>query len=505
MMPFLKSLWTRRWIRRCAWTFATLFTAIILFHAWVNWRGARHWRDTLAMLEHEGEQLDFRALLPEPIPDEQNFCAIDALRGFSPTEGKPMPIESLALPEGRDREMRRQRPQFASGASLGQRVDLKAWADWLREDGSFPMPAPSGDAARDVVAGLSKHDALVRELAAGLGRPHAQWTPAWKSRPLTHPLLSQPLPRYGVLRAVWQSLALRSIAAARAGDAAKAHEALEILLRMDRATLDEPFLIGLLVAAAHTESTISVVWELCDAHVGSAEDFRRIERALAELDFTKAALQGWRGEMAAGVDALMFVKESRTPDFISFVIDKDGHGKPGAGAAFTMWSLPAGFFDANAAVLAEHELAYLIRPLREQGWLATIASAAEFETKLKQTKPRVFMRPSHLAAVLLAPAAVTATRRVAYTQCLVNQAIIACALERHRIEHGAYPDSLDALAPLPLDVATGQPMRYRKVGDRYALWSTGFDGKDDDAKRGEGPRFLDGYRGDWVWDFPVKP
>jgi hypothetical protein len=102
-------------------------------------------------------------------------------------------------------------------------------------------------------------------------------------------------------------------------------------------------------------------------------------------------------------------------------------------------------------------------------------------------------------------------RKVVYTQCVLNEAIAACALERYRIEHGDYPDSLDAAnhpgeKPIPLDVVSGKPMGYRRTSDgRYALWCIGLDGKDDGGKRGTGgsptnPK----YSGDWVWDFPAK-
>ena len=55
----------------------------------------------------------------------------------------------------------------------------------------------------------------------------------------------------------------------------------------------------------------------------------------------------------------------------------------------------------------------------------------------------------------------------------------------------------------------GKPMEYRETTDgKYQLWSVGFDGQDDGAKRAvdgnnpEKPRFSDAnYSGDWVWDF----
>ena len=98
-----------------------------------------------------------------------------------------------------------------------------------------------------------------------------------------------------------------------------------------------------------------------------------------------------------------------------------------------------------------------------------------------------------------------------------NLRLIACALERQRIEKGSYPDSLDAVRladgkSLPPDPMNGKPMHYRKTADgRSAVWSIGFDGKDDggkrtlDQKKAKETKFHDAsYTGDWVWDFPAE-
>ena len=58
------------------------------------------------------------------------------------------------------------------------------------------------------------------------------------------------------------------------------------------------------------------------------------------------------------------------------------------------------------------------------------------------------------------------------------------ALELHKLDHGAYPDSLDALSPaylqaVPTDLYTGRPMIYRVHDDTYDLYSVGHDGIDD--------------------------
>jgi len=88
-------------------------------------------------------------------------------------------------------------------------------------------------------------------------------------------------------------------------------------------------------------------------------------------------------------------------------------------------------------------------------------------------------------------------------QAWVNEAIIACAIERYRLAHGALPATLDELhmAALPHDVVNGEPLRYRVAGDdNYVLYSVGWNGVDDGGKavkKSNGA--IDLTRGDWVW------
>ena len=86
---------------------------------------------------------------------------------------------------------------------------------------------------------------------------------------------------------------------------------------------------------------------------------------------------------------------------------------------------------------------------------------------------------------------------VSFAQTSVNQAVIACALERYRLTHGAYPESLDPLVraylnKIPRDVSRGRPMSYQR------------DDKNSYALRGAGPDGNVGgktvvSRDDWLW------
>ncbi len=512
----------RRWVRALVWTFVTLLTLYALLCAWVNWTGARMLRDAQARLKAEGETTDFRAVTSEPVPDAENFCAIPALKdialqiGGSADKGDPgarrKRLESLKFPTG---DKAKDKPRFEKGAMFGVRENLEAWRDWLRKAGVAKNAANSDNIGRDVLNALAAQDAVIAELASGLDRPAAHWTPAWKTRELPKMLFEIALPHYNAVQDVSWHLGLRAKAAARAGDVVKAHEALQILAKLSEASMNDPFLIGLLVAATSSSLMVNATWEVCDAQSGSAADFARLEAALAANDYRRAMLQAWRGELAAALDAMQSTKAKRDGSMVAMM---NGMKKPKSDVIALLIDrlMPAGFFDGNSAMIIEREFDHMIKPLRDQGWMATIEAAGKLEAKLREEKSQPYKHPFHLIASMTMPAINAVTLNVAYTQCLVDQGTIACALERHRIEHGGYPDSLDGMKlasgkPLPMDALSGKPMGYRKPGNgKYALWCVGFDGKDDGGKRvlkatrPESTRFQDkNYKGDWVWDFPA--
>ena len=98
-----------------------------------------------------------------------------------------------------------------------------------------------------------------------------------------------------------------------------------------------------------------------------------------------------------------------------------------------------------------------------------------------------------------------ACQNTAHSQTEINQALIACALERFRLAHGDYPENLETLVPqfldaVPHDVIGGQPFHYRRGPQAaFVLYSVGWNGRDDGGTRGQP---LPATDGDWVWPDP---
>jgi hypothetical protein len=519
-------LFRRRWLRLLAWTVISLITLLLLGAQYWNWRGARRWKQMQETIAREGESLDLHRITPEAIPDDQNFCALPLLKDqpLAPADkddtselGKRrQKILALAIPSN-SKVGAPPTPSIASGVETGKAFDLNAWAEWLRKDGTLPMPKEPGDPAKDILAALVVQDDVVKELTAGLSRPDAQWTPAWINRTLPGNLFELPIPHLSPAQALGKGMYFRSIVAAGAGDAVKAHEALMIAMRLTQAGFREPFLIGLLVVCVNTQLTAGATWELCRTHQGTADQFRALQNTFAQCDFRKATLMAMRSELAAAVGAIDEI--IRTSD-VRILMATNGPEETSSSSSW--WNsvlfrlIPTGFFRDNQATIADWNLRYMVRPVRDEGLLGALAQGRQMEKLLKEHQKRRLSHPDEIFALLALPATATVSARVVYSQCINDQAIAACALERYRIEHGAYPDHLEDAnhpgeKPIPPDLISGKPMGYRKTPDgRYVLWSVGFDQKDDGGKRNLNPEAKQkkksdlSYLGDWVWGYQAS-
>jgi hypothetical protein len=108
--------------------------------------------------------------------------------------------------------------------------------------------------------------------------------------------------------------------------------------------------------------------------------------------------------------------------------------------------------------------------------------------------------PYTFVATVATPNFVKASQTTARNQTLANEAFLACGLERYRLAHGQYPETLEALVPqfaekVPHDIVGGQPLKYRRTADgRFQLYSIGWNGKDDGGTPGKSTP-----ESDWVW------
>jgi hypothetical protein len=170
--------------------------------------------------------------------------------------------------------------------------------------------------------------------------------------------------------------------------------------------------------------------------------------------------------------------------------------------------IPSGWFYQNELRSSKFILEQFlpIGDVRQQMISPTLVKQADEALRTMRVTPY-----SSLCRMFL-PGLVNSPRKFAWAQAAVNLARTACALERHRLAHGKYPETLDALAPqfiakVPPDPIGGQPLHYRLTDDgHFILYSVGWNEKDDGGTESltkGGSVDLD--NGDWVRRYPDMP
>jgi hypothetical protein len=164
---------------------------------------------------------------------------------------------------------------------------------------------------------------------------------------------------------------------------------------------------------------------------------------------------------------------------------------------------PRGWVYQNMVTVASLNQGYLDAVDKSRGviFARKIDTAADkAQQTLHQYSPGTFM------AAAVCPEFSRAWQAVAKNQTRVNQAFLACALERYRLAHGGFPESLDALVPafaeqILSDVIDKGPTHYQlQANGRFILYSVGWNGLDEHEMVSPGSNgSTELTKGDWVW------
>ncbi|WP_395742227.1 hypothetical protein [Prosthecobacter sp.] len=500
------------------WILITLVTLIALLYVWTNWSGRRRWAAAKAMIEHEGETLDFRKLLPRTPPETKNLLAIEPLRGITEVIGSD---ESKGEAGARRKALSALKlagnAPPTRGLDAGQPADMQTWATFLRETKFLELPATSPVASKEVLAALDAKFPVLKQLSdLSPQRSEALFTPGLPERELPGMLFTLPLPHYTLALQLSRALGLRALAAIHAGQGAEAARSLLAAEKIGQACEGEPLLIGFLVGATAEYTVLEGIWTGLREKAFSEADLSLLEQCLKRHDLDKALLQSFRGELAASITSLEYLQTTAGGKKAAGQESADSlAGASSPLAVATSRSTPGGLFDHWKSAILEMEWKHILHPLRDGGVAGLFRNGDQISSELEQ-KRNPILHADCIMANLMIPAFTTVANKTLLTQARERQALAALALERFFLKHARYPATLAELAPeflsaVPLDPCDGKPMRYRTTPDgRYQLWSVGFDGKDDDGKvsldsKGTAKLNKRDYLGDWAWQYePVK-
>ncbi len=508
------------WANLRAVLFGVLAAATVLAAAYTlsGWQGRRAWEAYRAEAEQRGVVFDLEKLMPPPVPDAENFAATPLLRAHQ--GGNPEFFAHRATNRSNDPffpvsptavDVKVQLPR--GEWQRGERLSLPSLQTYYRSSTNFPAwPAPRTP-AEDVLKSLSRFDVELAETRAAATRPQARF-----NIKLTEDGISTLLPHLAAVKSLGSVIGLRSVALLAAGRTNDAFADAKLAFRLSDAVRDEPWLISHLVRIATHSAALRTVWEGLADHRWTDAQLAHWQRELARHDFAAELRHAMAGERAFGNRAIEFIRGR--PEML------DSLGSIGDGETYIA-STPYGKLLAQLTPrgwLWEEQISYnrmfddyfsAALPL-DAGKLDAVtmqAKSAAMLDDIARNKQGIKATLKHrVLSHMLLPALASVMPKACRAQTFTRLAIAACALERHRLARGSYPESLAALAPefgpLPPDPMSGQPFHYERTADgRFRLWSVGWNGKDDGGQieMQKVPKDAINFeQGDWVWPVPVQ-
>ncbi len=368
-------------------------------------------------------------------------------------------------------------------------------------------------AAADFLKWSDQFVPALDEIREALKRPYAI-IPGDYSQPFF-----QPIPNFIILRAVAQLLAQRAQCEFLLGQPSQAlreltlvHDLCQILEH--RPTGQPTTLVEAMINVAIAGLYVNTIADGFHLHAWQEPQLAALQEQLKEINLPPQVANAFRRDMAASTHTIEATPASKIADL--FIIHNTLTRNEGT-SIWTRLKNPM----------------FLFLKLAPRGWIfqnmVNVArpeskSLAGFDLEHRTVSPRIFDEADHnlgkqfshpspfnIWAAIAIPNTTKATQTTARNQTLADEAQIACALERYRLAHGKYPETLDALVPqfiekLPHDIIGGKPLIYRPTADqpspssgaasgKFLLYSVGWNEMDDGGLDGGN----DFTKGDCVW------
>jgi len=357
-------------------------------------------------------------------------------------------------------------------------------------------------AAGDYLAWTDQSVSNLDLIRSALKRPYARMDGDYQ-----HPF-AVPIPNFITVRSVAQALAQRTECYLLVGRSDDALRELTLLHDLGRLLKAEPTGKPMTLVSAMIHVAISGLYATTIAEGLRLQGWRdpqlaEIQQQLKETNLLPGFIQAFETERAGLCRTLESVGTGELLSLFS-----------SGSISYNFWdriknpryliseSMPRGWVYQNMATIAlmDQEVIESI-DLTNRCVLPSRADAfaREVENSFKH------LSPYRVLAAISMPNTIKASQTTARNQTMVNQAFIACALERFHQARGKYPENLDALVPqyadsLPRDIIRSQPFKYRTTADgEFVLYSVGWNEKDDGGIAAINPS-----DGDWVWA-PAKP
>jgi hypothetical protein len=468
---------------------------MVLLYAEEDWRGAHAWAVTKAKWEAKGESFDYQKFIPPLISDDQNLAALPL---FNMEAVQNPDGSSVMVPVALQNAMHR-----------GSPVQLPSVGNWMK--GQLPNLAEIHKGVAEIYSAVTKKPAsssgssldqfvaVYQPIISLIGETDRPVFLLKESYSNSTPVL-RPLGAIVAGITLSQILTMHSILSLEMHDPDGALKDIETNYKILCGIKSDPTLVGGLVALGVAAITDAGIFDGLANHLWSDAQLADIEKTLGSVDFLAGyqfAMRSESAETVATIDYFKHLPASKRSHLIGVYLP-----------------LLSGWLDLNKCQLIDFHLSELaaVDPKAHRVFPNISMDNADHVMRYHETWRALL--PWNIWFIAAARAEIHIMQKYAEAQVWLDEARIACALERYHLAHGVYPESLEALIPacidaLPHDIMNGKPYHYKLRPDgTFLLYSVGWNLTDDGGVAiftdpdHSGHSAQDYEQGDWVWPTP---
>ena len=422
----------------------------------LKWAGRSGWENWKAKWEAKGEKFDIASVIPPKVPDHQNFAKSQF---FAPLFDHD--ADSPKFNEARDRFDIKTTSSLRYAWRKGKHRDFVVW------ESAF-------------------YESDLAKLADDLKRPHCRFNIRYEDG------FAAVLPHLSTMKNAATLFALSSAQRLSKGDTTGAWQDTLNGIRLGEQLRTEPFLISQLVRIAILEINFQTYWEGQVNRQWSAEQLTAFQETFQSID------------LLAGMESAIRAERNMINHWFTSVVQGGTQAQGFDELNSSLDYVPAFIFYSNQYQINRILTEIILPGIDVSNRKLNVHQFNKMEEEILDLK-RSFLPFRHAIALMMLPGLDKYALKVSQTQAALDQSAIVAALERYRLAEGSYPEKLAALMPkfiakIPGDLFHDQGLVYRINEDNsFTLYSTGYNGTDDNGEffiRGES---IDFAKGDWPW------
>ena len=430
----LRFLPWRRAASLYGWSLVTWFSLVVLLYSLELWRGKWAYASLVHSVEESNRSLNVESLAPPMINESENFCSTPLLaslikgnenaklilgdfREITPSEELDR-IRAVKLP---DRKPRLKVTWYANKAT-----NFDFWVRLFNRSTIVDRQTDDSDSAPEMIlASLEPFSEILNELLeASRSRPGSRWDLAYERGWMVEALTGA---RDEVLENLISVLALRSSAYLALGKSESAANDLYLGIRLLETVRNEPSIHTQRHRISWLFTLFQPLWEGLATQKWSQTQLDQFKSDLEKIDLIEKSLR-LRGSTALlQMDIWNEIDDAYSVQ--SLITNHRVLLKQDDGARFwvgLLWQLHPKGWTYQSQVLAYR-------------WFFPLP-----HSNIRNTRPT-----DPINTIFIVPKLKALSRdievRLPESHVTIQQAIIACALEQFRIEHGEYPEKLSEL------------------------------------------------------------